>query len=55
MKKWKTERVKDRGLLEDLLNSLELGDYTIHSVTMDQANGEYVVIYWSEETQTLNE
>ncbi len=55
MKTWKTERVKSRDILEELLNSLELGDFTIHSVTMDQANGEYVVIYWTEETQLLNE
>lgn len=42
---WKTDSVANREKLEILLNSLELRGCIIDSVTMDQAQGNFIVIY----------
>ena len=42
---WKTDNVKDREELEKLLNILEAEGCTDITFTMDQAQGNFIVIY----------
>ena len=53
-KEWKTKRI-DADALEKFLNLLEQEGKNVHSTTMDQANGEWVVVYWVEDTQLLSD
>jgi hypothetical protein len=54
MKTWKKEKVKDENL-EKFLNSLEAEGSKVQSVTMDQATGDFVVIYHKEDIQMFND
>jgi len=42
---WKTENAPNREKLEKLLNSLESRGCIIDSVQMDQAQGNFIIIY----------
>ena len=52
---WKTKLVKTREDLEIFLNKLETEGSVIESVTMDQANAEYIIIYKIKKAELLSD
>jgi hypothetical protein len=52
---WKTERVKTREELEIFLNKLEAKGDVIDSITMDQANAEFIVLYKIKKAELLSD
>jgi len=54
MREWKKRNI-DKDELENFLNSLERKGNKVQSVTMDQATGDFVVIYHVEDTQLLSD
>jgi hypothetical protein len=54
MKKWKKQNI-DKDELENFLNSLEQEGSKVQSVTLDQATGDFVVIYWVEDAQLFSD
>jgi len=52
---WKTDVVKDREELEKILNELEKTGNIIDSVTMDQAQGHFIIIYKAPKAELFSD
>ena len=52
---WKTENATNREKLEKLLNSLESRGCIIDSVQMDQAQGNFIIIYKEPKTELFSD
>jgi hypothetical protein len=53
--KYETEYIKTKEELKPFLNSLNANENQVISVTLDPADGTYVVVYKKPKEQLLNE